>query len=55
MEDGAGILANAFMANLVLVISGVPNDPPQMHDVVFEEELLADSDEEDEDDLFDLF
>lgn len=55
MEDGAGALADAFMENLVLHIQGPPNDPPQMHDVVFEDELLVDTDEDDEDDLFDLF
>lgn len=44
------------MANLVLFIPGVPNNPPQMQDVVFEDELLMDSDDSDsEHDLFDLF
>lgn len=54
MDDGAGILADAFMANLVLQGPGVQNEGPQMQDVVFEEEIVADSDE-DEDDLFDFF
>lgn len=52
MDDGAGILADAFMANLVLHVPVAQNDEIQMQDVVFEEELL---DESDEDDLFDLF
>lgn len=55
MDDGAGALADAFMANLVLHIEGAPNDPHQMHDMVFEDELLGDSDEDDKDDLFYLF
>lgn len=54
MADGAGILAQAFMNNLVLQAPGVQNPEPQLHDVVFEDELLGESDEED-DELFDLF
>lgn len=54
MEDGVGVLAEPFMANLVLQAPGVQNAEPQVHDVVFEDELLGDSEEED-DDLFDLF
>lgn len=52
MEDGGGALAEAFMANLVIQAPG-GNEEPKMYDVVFEEELMAHSDEEN--DLFDLF
>lgn len=55
MEDGAGMLADTFMTNLVLHINGQPNNPPQMHDVVFEDELMGSCGEDDDDDLFDLF
>lgn len=56
MADGAGVLSQAFMANLVLQGPGVQHEEPQMHDVVFEDAILLDSDdEEDEEDLFDLF
>lgn len=51
-EDGSAALAEAFMANLVIQSPGA-NVKPQMHDVVFEEEFVSDSDEEDN--LFDLF
>lgn len=54
MDDGAGILAQAFMDNLVLQGPGVQNEEPKIQDVVFEDEILLDSEEEDED-LFDLF
>lgn len=54
MEDGAGILAQAFMENLVLQGPGVQHEEIQVQDVVFEDEILIDSDEDD-DDLFDLF
>lgn len=54
MEDGAGVLADAFMENLVLQPLGAQNDEPQMQDVMFENVNLYDS-EDDEDDLFDLF
>lgn len=50
----AGVLAEAFMAKLVLQAPGVQNVEPQVLDVVFEDELLGDSEDE-EDDLFDLF
>lgn len=44
------------MDNLVLQGPGVHHAEPQMHDVVFEDVIMLDSDEEkDEDDLFDLF
>lgn len=44
------------MANLVLQGPGVHHEEPQMHDVMFEDAILFYSDdEEDEDDLFDLF
>lgn len=52
LEDGGGALAEAFMDNIAIQAPG-GNNVPQQHDVVFEEELLANSDEED--DLFDLF
>lgn len=55
MEDGVGLLANVFMNNLVLQGPAAQNDEPQMQDVMFENELLPDTDEEDDDDLFDLF
>lgn len=56
MEDGAEILAQEFMANLVLKAPGVHHAEPQMHNVVFEDDILQDSDDEEvEDDLFDLF
>lgn len=54
LENGGRVLAEPFMANLVLQAPGAHHAEPQMQDVVFEEELLADS-EDDEDDLFDLF
>lgn len=54
MEDGAGLLADVFMTNLVLQGPGVQNEDPQMQDVMFENELLPESDEDDEN-LFDLF
>lgn len=54
MDDGAGVLADAFMQNLVLQPLGAHHEEPQMEDVLFQEEILFDSDE-DEDDLFDLF
>lgn len=54
LEDGGGVLAAAFMNVLVLQAPGAHHAEPQMQDVVFEDELLADS-EDDEDDLFDLF
>lgn len=41
-----------FMNNLVLQVPGGQNAEPQIHDVVFEDVLLEDTDEED---LFDLF
>lgn len=47
MDDGVGVLADAFMANLVLHVPGVPNKEPQMHDVVFEEELHEESNDDD--------
>lgn len=40
------------MENLVLQVPGAPNAELKMHDVVFEDMLLEDTDEED---LFDLF
>lgn len=43
---------DAFMENLVLQVPGGVNAEPQMHDVVYEDVLLKDTDEED---LFDLF
>lgn len=49
LADGGGVLAENFMVNLNI---HVPGDELQLHDVVFEDEL---DDEEDEDDLFDLF
>lgn len=52
LEDGGGALAEASMANMVIQAPG-GNAAPQMHDVVYEEELVAESDEED--DLFHLF
>lgn len=52
MEDGAGALAEAFMENLVLQAPGGASNEPRMHDVVFEDVLIEDTDEED---LFDLF
>lgn len=54
LEDGAGVLADDLMKNLVLQPLGAQHEEPQMQDVVFEEEILACS-KEDEDDLFDLF
>lgn len=54
MADGAWVLVNAFMNNLVLQAPGVQHVEPQVQDVVFEDEILIDS-EDDEDDLFDLF
>lgn len=52
MADGPGVLAQAFMAYLVLQGPGVQHEEPQMHDVVYEDAILLDSDDED---LFDLF
>lgn len=52
MDDGAGVLAYAFMDNLVLHVPRAQNVEIQMHDVVFEDEL---NEETNEDDLFDLF
>lgn len=54
MVDGSGVLAQAFMANLVLQDPGVQNEEPQIQDVVCEVVFLMDFDEDD-DDLFDLF
>lgn len=54
MEDGAGMLAEAFMENLVWQAPGVQSVKPQVQDVVFEDELLGDSEDEEED-MFDLF
>lgn len=48
----AGALGKGFRENLVIQVLGAPNDELQLHDVVFEDVLLEDSDE---DDLFDLF
>lgn len=53
IEDGGGILAQVFMKNLVLQALGVQHEEPQVQDVVFEDEMLLNSDEDDED-LFDL-
>lgn len=53
MADVASVLSNAFMENLVLHVPGAQNQEPQVQEV-FEDELLEDSDD-DEDDLFDLF
>ncbi|KAL8108984.1 hypothetical protein AgCh_025178 [Apium graveolens] len=50
LEDGGEML----VVNLVLKALGAQNEEPQIQEVVFEDELFADS-EEDEDDLFDLF
>lgn len=52
LDDGAAELADPFMENLVLQVPGAPNAELKMHDVVFEDMLLEDTDEED---LFDLF
>lgn len=54
MEDGAGLFVDVFMENLVINGPGAQNDESQMEDVMFENELIAESDEDDED-LFDLF
>lgn len=54
MEDGGGILAENFMANLVLHAPGAHNEEPQIQDVVYKDELQNDSND-DEEDLFDLF
>lgn len=57
MEDGAGILTQVFTGNHlaeVLQGPGVQNEEPQIQDVVFEDEILLGSEEEDEN-LFDLF
>lgn len=54
MADGAGILTQVFTGNLVLQGPGVQNEQPQIQDVVFEDEILLGSEEEDEN-LFDLF
>lgn len=51
MEDGAGALAEVFMAHVLTQVPWAQSDELQMHDVLFEDELL----EEDDDDLFDLF
>lgn len=48
MEDGGGELAEAFMANVIIQAPGVGDGNPQLHDVVFEEQLVGE-------DLFDLF
>lgn len=40
VEDGAGVLAEAFMENLVIQAPGANNEEPQMHDLVFEYDLL---------------
>lgn len=52
LDDGADALAEAFMENLVLQVPGAPNAEPQMHNVMFEDVLLEDTDDED---LFYLF
>lgn len=54
MEDGAVVLADAFMENLVLQPLSAQQDESQMQDVVFEEKILG-TQKENEDDLFDLF
>lgn len=54
MEDGAGVLVEAFMTILVLQALGVQQDEPQINDVIFKEEILADL-KDDENDLFELF
>lgn len=52
MDDGAAELADAFMENLVLQVPSAPNNELQMHDVVFEDVLIEETDEED---LFEIF
>lgn len=52
MDDGAGALAEAFMENLVLQVPGAVDAKPQMHDVVYEDALLENTDDEDHFDLF---
>lgn len=48
MEDGAGALAEAFMANVIIQAPWLNNNKVQLHDVVHEDEL-------EDDDLFYLF
>lgn len=45
MADGEGVLAKAFIDNLILQGPGVQNEEPQIQDVVFEDEILLCSDE----------
>lgn len=52
LDDGADALEETFMENLVLQVPGAPNAEPQMHNVMFEDVLLEDTDDED---LFYLF
>lgn len=47
LDDGVGELAESFMENPVLQVPGAPNAEPQMHDVVYEDALIEDTDEED--------